>query len=208
MVNSNKAVDRIAMDPRPVTARALDGNEMKKHIEHIEGLPPVVGPSPKVLILGTFPGEESLRQNQYYAHPRNLFWEIMGQVCGAGRDIKYEDRLNILKNSQIALWDVLKSCSRHGSLDTDIRNGFYEVNDFKKFLAEHDIKAICFNGKKAEELFKKIPASTLPELPMLSRLPSTSPANAGIPKDTKICQWLLIKKHLECAPTRPVDRSQ
>jgi|SRR6185369_338072 len=170
---------------------------MKKENEHIEGFPPVVGSSPKVLILGTFPGEESLRQKQYYAHPRNLFWEIMKQVCGASRDIEYEDRLNILRNSHIALWDVLKTCSRHGSLDTNIRNGFYEVNDFKKFLAEHDIKAICFNGEKAGELFHRIPATALPELSVLSVLPSTSPANAGIPKEVKISRWLLIKKHLK-----------
>lgn len=169
---------------------------MKKQIEHIEGFPPIVGSSPKVLILGTFPGEESLRQKQYYAHPRNLFWEIMGLIFGTGRDIEYEDRLNILRNSNIALWDVLKTCNRHGSLDTNIRNGSYEVNDFKQFLAKHDIKAICFNGKKAGELFQRIPATTLPELPVLSVLPSTSPANAGIPKDDKISRWLLIKKHL------------
>ena len=170
---------------------------MKKQIELIEGFPPVVGHSPKVLILGSFPGEESLRKKQYFAHPRNLFWEFMGQVCGAGRDIDYEERLNILRNSNIALWDVLKTCSRQGSLDTNIRNGFYEVNDFKKFLAEYDIKAICFNGRKAGELFQRIPATTLPELPVLSVLPSTSPANARIPKNVKIGLWLLIKKHLK-----------
>ena len=170
---------------------------MKKEIEQIEGFPPIVGHTPKVLILGSFPGEESLRQKQYYAHSRNLFWEIMEQVCGAGRDLDYEDRLNILRNSNIALWDVLKTCSRQGSLDNNIRNGFYEVNDFKNFLMEHDIKAICFNGQKAGELFQRIPATTLPELPVLSVLPSTSPANAGIPKDIKISLWLLIKKHLK-----------
>lgn len=170
---------------------------MKKQIEHIVGFPPIVGSSPKVLILGTFPGEESIRQKQYYAHPRNLFWEIMGLIFGAGRDIEYEDRLNILRNSNIALWDVLKTCNRHGSLDTNIRNGCYEVNDFNKFLAKHDIKAICFNGKKAGGLFQRIPATTLPELPVLSVLPSTSPANASIPKDDKISRWFLIKKYLE-----------
>jgi hypoxanthine-DNA glycosylase len=170
---------------------------MKEQNEHIEGFPPIVGSSPRVLILGTFPGEESLRQNQYYAHPRNLFWEIMGKVCGAGREIEYNDRLDVLRNNHIALWDVLKACSRHGSLDTNIRNGLYEINDFKRFLSKHDIKAIYFNGKKAGELFSKISATTLPELPVLSVLPSTSPANAGIPKDTKISRWLLIKKHLK-----------
>lgn len=170
---------------------------MEKKIEHLEGFQPVAGNSSKILILGTFPGEESLRQKQYYAHPRNLFWTIMAQICGAGRDLDYEDRLNILKNSNIALWDVLKTCSRQGSLDTNIRNGFYEVNDFKKFLAEHGIKAIFFNGQKAGELFQRIPATTLPELPVLAILPSTSPANARIPKDTKISRWLLIKEHLK-----------
>ena len=103
-------------------------NEMKMEIELIEGFPPIVGNSPNVLILRTFPGEESLRQKQYYAHPRNMLWEIIGQICGAGRELDYKVRLNILRNSNIALWDLLKTCSRQGSLDINIRTGFYEVN--------------------------------------------------------------------------------
>lgn len=80
---------------------------MKCQKEHAEGFPPIMGSCPKVLILGTFPGEESLRQKQYYAHPRNLFWEMMGQLCGASTDMNYDARLTVLRNTGIALWDVL-----------------------------------------------------------------------------------------------------
>jgi len=181
--------------------KPLNGNEMKERKEHAEGFQPVAEACSKVLILGTFPGEESLRQNQYYAHPRNLFWEMMVRICGTSRDMSYNDRLTVLKDSGIALWDVLKCCSRHGSLDINIRNGFYEFNDFKAFLSGHDIKAIFFNGKKAAKLFQRIPTTTLPELPFSSVLPSTSPANAGIPKDVKISRWLLVKEYLEMSST-------
>jgi hypoxanthine-DNA glycosylase len=181
----------------PLVRLESSDEEMGMRNEFTEGLPLVVGASPKILVLGTFPGEESLKQKQYYAHPRNLFWEFMEQICGAGRDIDYEERLNILRNNHIALWDVLRTCSRQVSLDTNIRNGYYEVNDFKEFLVEHQINAIYFNGQKAGKLFRKFAAATLTELPALLVLPSTSPANAGISKDAKINQWLVIKEHLE-----------
>lgn len=182
---------------KPVHPQGVEQKNMKKKKEdHIEGFLPEVGPCPRVLILGTFPGEESLQRRQYYANARNLFWDMMGQVCEKKMDGDYDRRINILKEKGIALWDVLKSCNRHGSLDANIRRGFYEVNDFKTFLAEHEFKIIFFNGKKAEAIFARIPPIILPKLPPLKILPSTSPANARIPRDVKDREWLLIRNYL------------
>ena len=119
----------------------------------MKGFPPIVGMNPEILILGTFPGEESLRQGEYYAHPRNLFWDMMECICGAGRDKDYDARVTILKNTGICLWDVLKSCGRDGSSDACIRNG--HVNDFDAFLSHYPMEAVFFNGKKAERLFQR-----------------------------------------------------
>lgn len=96
-------------------------NDGDQEETQIEGFPPIIGLQPIILILGTFPGPESLRLCQYYAHQRNLFWDIMGNICDAGRDKRYKDRLIILKKKGIALWDVLKSCYREGSMDSNIR---------------------------------------------------------------------------------------
>jgi TDG/mug DNA glycosylase family protein len=160
-----------------------------------EGFPPIVGQNPKVLVLGTFPGGESLRQGEYYAHPRNLFWKIMECICGAGRDKDYETRVAILSNTGICLWDVLKSCEREGSLDARIRKG--HVNDFDPFLSRYPVKAIFFNGKKAEGLFHRRAVSGLRTLPPMFLLPSTSPANARMTNDEKFTRWCMIRQYLE-----------
>jgi len=160
----------------------------------MEGFPPIVGMNPRILILGAFPGEESLKQGEYYAHPRNLFWDMMECICGAGRDKDYDTRVTILKNTGICLWDLLKSCRRDGSSDVHIRNG--HCNDFDKFLSHYPMEAVFFNGKKAESLFRR---RVLPELPAslpLFLLPSTSPANARMTKDDKIRRWCIIKRYL------------
>lgn len=170
----------------------INGDKME-----VEGLPPVVGACPKVLILGAFPGKESLRQKEYYAHPRNLFWQMLDRVCGASRNKGYDGRLAVLKNSGIALWDVLKSCTRDGSMDAQIRNGFFTANDLRTFLDRYGFSVVMFNGKKAAELFQKKAAPTdFPALPRLLVLPSTSPANMAIPRDEKVARWLEIKKYL------------
>lgn len=161
-----------------------------------KGLPPVVGIGARILILGAFPGEESLRQQQYYAHPRNLFWDMMGEVCDAGRDKSYSERLTIVQQHGIALWDVLESCSRIGSMDADIRSGGFSVNDFGAFLARHAISSIFFDGKKAADLFQRYAVPTLGTIPELIGLPSTSPANARLDKQHKIHCWLVISRYL------------
>jgi double-stranded uracil-DNA glycosylase len=110
---------------------------------------PVINKRTEVLILGSFPGEESIRQQQYYAHGRNHFWRIMERVLEEnmhGRS--YEERLQILLRHRIGLWDAYAACDREGSLDSAIKNG--EHNDFSKLkeLAPK-LRIVCFNGKLA-----------------------------------------------------------
>jgi hypoxanthine-DNA glycosylase len=151
--------------------------------------PPVADADATVLILGSMPGKESLRQNQYYAHPQNAFWRIMGELIGAHPGLPYAQRLAILKSSGIALWDVLASCEREGSLDADIRAE--TANDFTAFFARHPhITKVCFNGSKAEQSFRKfvMDKQVLPQLEF-QRLPSTSPAHAGMRYAEKLVIW-------------------
>ena len=156
------------------------------------GFPPVVAPGARVLILGSIvPGEASLRARvKYYAHPRNAFWPIMGTLVGAGPEgSAYSVRLRTLTAARVALWDVLRSCARNGSLDSAIRDE--QANDFAAFLDAHPgIASIFFNGAKAEQAFLR---HVLPglgeEVPSLHRLPSTSPANAGTRFAQKLERW-------------------
>ena len=120
----------------------------------LRSFPPVANPNATVLILGSMPGKESLKQNQYYAHPQNAFWKIMGELVDAHPHLPYEKRLRKLTAAHIALWDVLASCKRESSLDTHIRNE--KANDFATFFAQHPhITHVFFNGAKAEQSFNK-----------------------------------------------------
>ena len=155
----------------------------------LHSFPPVADEHATTLILGSMPGKESLRQNQYYAHPQNAFWKIMGELVDAHPNLPYAQRLALLKSSGIALWDVLASCEREGSLDADIR--VEAANDFAAFFARHlHITHVYFNGAKAEQSFKKFVLGKQ-RLPMLEfvRLPSTSPAHAGMRYEEKLKVW-------------------
>ena len=111
------------------------------------GFPPVAGTAARVLVLGSLPGETSLRAGQYYAHQRNSFWRIMGDLLGAGLSLSYAQRLDKLGAAGIALWDVIAACERFGSLDSDIVNSSVCVNDFSAFFAVHrNIERVFFNG--------------------------------------------------------------
>lgn len=148
-----------------------------------------------VLVLGSVPGEASLRAGQYYANERNAFWRIMGDLLGAGPSLPYADRLGRLSAAGIALWDVIADCQRSGSLDADIVAASVRANDFAGFLAAHPgIGAIYFNGAAAENNFRRL---VLPGLPgqdalRLIRLPSTSPAHAALSYADKLAKWSVI----------------
>jgi hypoxanthine-DNA glycosylase len=156
--------------------------------------PPVANKNAEILILGSMPGEKSLAENQYYAHPRNLFWGFMEMLLGIDSNQDYHGRLEGLKKNKIALWDVLKCCEREGSLDVNIKSE--EANDLDGFLKAHSkISKICFNGQKSYSVFKKTVLKYNPDIQKQYRLivlPSTSPANASISKDEKIRKWKTI----------------
>jgi len=150
----------------------------------------------RVLILGSMPGGESLKQQQYYAHPRNLFWKLMNELFGAGWHMPYDARLVLLRKHRIALWDVAHSCRRNGSLDSNITE--VKANDFiELFTAAPQIHTVFFNGQKSEELFRKLVLPVLSRKLTLISLPSTSPANASIPLEKKKEAWNQVLVVLE-----------
>ena len=168
---------------------------------------PIVDNHAKILILGSMPGQASLAADQYYAHPRNAFWPIMAQLLQFNPDVSYAEKITALKSSQIALWDVLRSCHRIGSLDSSIEADTQTINDFQSFFPEHrEITHVFFNGGKAEACFKRY---VLPEdnlgLLRFTRLPSTSPANARLSFEDKCKIWHeMIHLPLESGNPSPI----
>jgi len=158
---------------------------------------PIASENSTILILGSMPGVASLQKQQYYGHPRNAFWPIMGSLFGALPEFDYRQRTEILLDNNIAVWDVLQSCYREGSLDADIKQTSININHFADFFLTHRfIRQVFFNGKTAEKLYKKhvlpILESHLFELGYQS-LPSTSPAYASLTLEQKLNAWRAIK---------------
>jgi double-stranded uracil-DNA glycosylase len=160
-----------------------------------------------VLILGTMPGLVSLKAREYYAHPRNAFWRIMGELFGAGPSLSYEERVAYILSTGIALWDSVKTCVRAGSMDTAITGEV--ANDFVAFFARYpDIGHVFFNGSKSETVFRRhaLPALTGDER-VYTRLPSTSPAHAGMTLEAKVQAWSVVRQILSrSGQENPRDR--
>ncbi|MBC8748029.1 hypoxanthine-DNA glycosylase [Paraburkholderia sp. WC7.3g] len=152
----------------------------------LRGFPPVAAADTHTLILGSFPGEASLAAAQYYAHPRNQFWRLLGAVLDEPslHELPYEARLTRVLAHRIGIWDVLDACHRDGSLDSAIRNA--QANDFDS-LREHAplLKKVCFNGKTAGRFAPVIGAAGYQTLV----LPSSSPAHAALSFDQKLLVW-------------------
>jgi TDG/mug DNA glycosylase family protein len=164
-------------------------------MSQIHSFPPIASGKPRVLILGTMPGKVSLRERQYYAHPQNAFWRIIGGILGFDPASPYDARVAAVQSAGVAVWDVLKSCIRPGSLDSAIDASSVLPNDFATFFAEHpQIRRVCFNGAKAEALYIKHVRPRLPAKPDVQhvRLPSTSPANASWLLSEKVRAWQAI----------------
>ncbi|MGB5131461.1 MAG: DNA-deoxyinosine glycosylase, partial [Steroidobacteraceae bacterium] len=169
-----------------VTANLRPGTKL------IHGLPPIARPSARLLILGSMPGDASLAAGRYYAHPRNHFWPILGAICGFDPNASYTRRKTALATAGIALWDVIGSCVRQGSLDAAIDDESIVANDFAAFLATHaGIALVCFNGRKAESAWRRHVQRQLStgHHPECRLLPSTSPANAGMSYLRKLQVW-------------------
>ena len=157
------------------------------------GLPPVVDDGTRALVLGSMPGRVSLQTQQYYAHPRNAFWRIMSELLEFDFQADYAARLDALRAAGIGLWDVLRLCDRPGSLDSAIVRDSMEVNDFGSLFARRSgISWVFFNGVKAEQVFRRLVAPNLARPPKSVRLPSTSPANAGVAYDAKLRAWRAV----------------
>lgn len=150
----------------------MTANDIKR------GLGPLVCPNARGLILGSLPGDESIRQQQYYAHPQNQFWRVLAAVFEEPLSADYDAKRGLLIRHRIAVWDVLAAAERPGSLDTAIRNGV--PNAILELLADHPhIQFIGCNGQKAHGLFQRHFGKALSELPRAMSvvcLPSTSPA--------------------------------
>lgn len=167
-------------------------------MSNIHSFPPISDRQARILILGSMPGKVSLRESQYYAHPRNLFWRFMEEIFDIGHEAPYSARCQLLKQNGVALWDTLKTCTRTSSLDSDIDDATIVPNDISGFLRRHpQVRMICFNGAKSESVFLQQVAPTLGqslEAIELRRLPSTSPANASVPLAIKLEQWRAIAR--------------
>ncbi len=159
------------------------------------GFAPIARPDARVLILGSLPGERSLEAGEYYAHPQNAFWPIMRELIGATGS--YRQRCTRLTQHRFAVWDVLESSIRPGSMDADIRMEDARVNDFIGFFRAHpDIELICFNGLAAAALFRKfVAAQSLQAKPRQESLPSTSPAYASMPFSEKLDRWRIVMQY-------------
>ena len=149
------------------------------------GLPPVIGSQTRLLVLGSFPGVASLREQRYYGHPQNQFWKILGALWSVDLvALGYAERLAVVRERGLGIWDVYAACEREGSLDTAIRNA--ELNDFGLVLREcPNLVAIAHNGGESFRHARHTQAWGLP----VYRLPSTSPANASWSFERKLAAW-------------------
>ncbi len=156
----------------------------------LEGLPPLVGPAPRVLVLGSMPGAASLAARAYYAHPRNAFWTLVGEGTGVEPTAPYEVRAAALMAAGIALWDVIGGCRRRGSLDAAIDPTSIRINPVGELLdREPGIERILTNGGLASRLYARHLADTLPRPVEHRAMPSTSPANASWSLPRKRAAW-------------------
>ena len=158
---------------------------------------PVVDARTRLLILGSLPGDASLKAAQYYAHPQNGFWRLIGGVVGLDLvALPYAERLEGLKAAGVGLWDVIASAQRPGSLDSAIRSP--EAADLRGLIESlPDLKAVAFNGATSAKLGRRILAG-LPGVELVD-LPSSSPAHAR-PLSEKAAAWSILRRYLPDPP--------
>ena len=149
------------------------------------GLPPVTGPEPLILILGSFPSVLSLERSEYYGNPKNRFWVVMEELFAIPAALPYPERTLRITLERVALWDVVRGCTREGSADSRIRNPV--PNDIAGFARAHPtLRLVALNGSTAGRLYHRF--AELPGIPSVI-LPSTSPANAAVTFAEKVRVW-------------------
>ena len=162
-----------------------------------KGLAPIIAPGARVLILGSLPSRLSLEKQQYYGNPQNAFWRIMGELFSAGPELCYAGRKRNLLRNRVALWDVLATSVRPGSMDSAIDFSSAAANDFTTLLREQgEIATVCFNGRVAAKLFERLVAPGLKNRPNsidYKILPSTSPAYASMRFAEKLQRWNVVR---------------
>lgn len=163
-------------------------------MHRVKSFAPLAQSDARVLILGSMPGVASLVAGQYYAHARNAFWSLQASLFGFNAGLPYVQRVAALLQAGVAVWDVLQSCVRQGSLDADIARDSEVANDFTTFFPAHpQIGHVFFNGAAAEAAFRRHVWPALSENEtghlQLIRLPSTSPANAALSFERKLALW-------------------
>ena len=161
-------------------------------MNRISSFPPIVSKDSKILILGSVPGIKSLEKQEYYAHPQNKFWRILFELFQEDFTTDYAEKIELLNKNKIAVWDVIDSCERKGSLDTEIKNEAH--HDILQLLQDFpSIKVIFCNGQKSFKSLRKILPDDM-KIPILV-LPSTSPAYT-IPYQQKLKDWSVLKSIL------------
>lgn len=161
-------------------------------MSRLSGLPPVLDARTRLLVLGSFPGVASLRAQQYYGHPQNQFWKILGALWSQDLMVlSYAQRIEAAQAHGLGIWDVYRACEREGSLDSAIRHA--ELNDFARVLREcPQLQAIAHNGGESFRHAKHTQALEL----SVYKLPSTSPANASWSFERKLAAWAeVLRRH-------------
>ncbi|HSI50839.1 MAG TPA: DNA-deoxyinosine glycosylase [Ideonella sp.] len=163
----------------------------------LAGFAPVTDARTRLLVLGSFPGVASLEEAQYYAHPRNHFWPIVGQLLGLDlKAMAYEDRLAAVRERGLGIWDVYAACEREGSLDSAIQQA--EFNDFASLIPTLPLlRGIAHNGGESARARRFTASFGVP----VFKLPSTSPANASWSFERKLAAWRLV--FAECGLIEP-----
>ncbi len=151
----------------------------------LSGLPPVIAPHTRLVVLGSFPGVASLQAQQYYGHPRNRFWPILAALWGQDLPaLPYAQRLQVMQDHGLGLWDVYAHCRREGSLDSAIQDPV--LNDLASLRQQAPgLRGVAHNGGESARAMRHTAALGLP----VWRLPSTSPANASWSFDRKLAAW-------------------
>ena len=151
----------------------------------LEGLPPVVGPDTRLIVLGSFPGVASLKARAYYAHPRNQFWPLLSALLRTDfLGLPYGERLTAMVERGVGLWDVYRLCRRIGSLDSAIRNA--EFNDLPSLLERAPgLRGFAHNGGESARAMRRTAGLGL----SVWALPSSSPANASWSFERKLAAW-------------------
>ncbi len=151
----------------------------------LQGLPPVISPHTRLIVLGSFPGKASLAAQQYYGHPRNQFWPLLGAIWGLDFVAQpYAQRLACVQQRGLGLWDIYARCRRAGSLDSAIHDA--ELNDLDSLRHRAPaLVGVAHNGGESARAMRHIEALGLP----VQRLPSSSPANASWSFERKLAAW-------------------